>query len=177
MIGALLLAALLIKDGAAQPQPSSPCASAIKDADNKYVTGDFPAAISILKDCLSKTGATTQDKINAYKLLAKTYIAQGEAEAAEKSFEQMLQLDSAITLDPQKERREVIEIFNKVKIRFTPPRPQPGSESVPPPKQGSSKTKFLIAGGGVVAGGVVLYILLSGGAGGVFPNPPFRPTR
>jgi len=162
-------------------QAQSLCEVALNEAEQKYRSGDFSAALILINRCLIRTEATAQDKVWAYKLLGKVHIAQENPDEAKKAFALMLRLSPETTLDPTQETPEVMAIFNEVKAAFEKPRPPRAGPQ--PKKKGGSKKWIWIGAGGVAAVGATAILLGGGGGNGDgttppptgFPLPPGRP--
>jgi len=149
----------------AQAQDS--CEVELKEADQKYRSGEFNAALALINGCLSRKEATQQDQAWAYKLLGKVYIARENTGDAKRAFRTMLELNPQMTLDATQETPEVMAIFNEVKMAFEQQRL----------RTGKSRKWLWIGAGGLTAAGITAAIILKGGNEEGFVPPPGRPPR
>ena len=126
-----------------QAQTQNTCVAELREANQKYLAGKVDAARDLLKKCVNKNKASKQDKVEAYKLLGKIYIAKDSSDQAIDAFKKMLKLNCQMTLDTTQETPEVIAIFNEVK------------------KQqkcgGSKKLLWISAGGGLAVAGAIIF--------------------
>ena len=137
----------------AQAVAQETCSEMLQQAEQNYFEGNFDVSISLVRDCL-KAGSHTQDElIWAYKILAQTYLAKNNPDAANQIVGKILELrpDYAPTIaeDPP----QYVELVNNLK------RQQSAQMSDPQ----SSDTKWLWIGAGSVAViGIITIIALSG---------------
>jgi hypothetical protein len=155
---------------AALQQESDVYAKKIKEAENKYLNGDFDSSIRILEESLRSLNFPTDLKMPAYELLAQNYLAKSLVTKAESAIRQLLQLVPAYV--PSPENPPFAAEVEKVRQEMASKAP------VEPVKQKEEvawyeNTWVLVGGGVLVAGGVAL-LLLTGddGNGTVIPPPP-----
>jgi iron complex outermembrane receptor protein len=78
---------------------------ALEQAQKEYEVGRLSQVISLIKPCLDK-GFTNDEKIQAYRLLALTYLANDNTDSAGSMIERILQIDPSYTpntvFDPQR---------------------------------------------------------------------------
>ena len=147
-------------DALAQTQDSSK--QELKDADAKFRNTMFEVGINLLKLGLSHKDAKKEDRVQAYMLMGKIYVALENPARAKLAFGQMLQLDREIALYPSQETPEVIRVFDEVKTAFEEElrwktEPQHAKKWV-------KKWPWIV--GASFAGGVAAILILGGDGGG-----------
>ena len=177
---------------AASPaQVREKCDTAIPDAEQKYNTGRFDEAISILENCLP--GDFTEKKRGeAYRVLALAYVGKDYLEQARKAVKKLLELvpdwepdpiqdppqfqrmveEMKQTMETQKQEQPPVEEEQIIEIPAEP-------QQLPTAKKGGSR-KFLFIGGGVAVAGALVIALAAGGGGdggNRLPNPPPIPSN
>jgi len=149
----------------ANAQAQNSCEAELREAQQKYSENEFDAARDLLKRCVNKKKASDQDKIKAYELLGKVFIAKDSSGKALEAFKAMLKLDCQITLDSTQVTPEVFGIFKESQKQQTC----------------GNKNWLWITGGLAAAGGAVIIILTRDGDEPPpnpddFVQPPGRPT-
>jgi len=160
LVACLILTLTFSAFSVAMAQAQSSCEAELNQAEQKYRSGELNAALALINRCLGRKETTKQDKMGAYKLLGKIFIAQEKPEEAKKTFMIMLTLNPQMTMDPLQETPEVITIFNEAKTVFEKQPRQP--EEPRPAKKGGSKKWLWIGAGGLAAAGTVAILILGG---------------
>lgn len=70
----------------------SECNLALTEANKYYEMGNFNGVIALLTPCLQE-GFSNREKVQAYQLLAKTYLATDYIEEAEKAIQELLRIN------------------------------------------------------------------------------------
>lgn len=150
---------------AVQAQVPTACETELRAAEQQFLDGKFDSASSLIRFCLKKKEATTQDSVKAYILLGKIYIARDSTTQARETFKTALKLSNCqMTLDANQETPEVMRLFKEVK------------------KQTCGKSKIWIwVGVGVAVAGTTVAIICSRPeppplVQDGFVEPPGRPT-
>lgn len=121
-----ILSALISLPVSAQvnPQKLSPQGQVQSDLERaaRWVREDleFEKAVSLLERLLSKNTLQTNERIEAYGLLAIAYIAQGQTDSAETAFGALLKLDPDHRIDPLLSPK-IREVFVRVKSQVIHP--------------------------------------------------------
>ena len=87
--------------------------STITDAEKLYLIGQFENTLNSLNGCLEREGFNTEQKENAYRLLAWTYIAIDSTLEARNAVKELLNLNPSYSIrsyDPLLFRNMVYEI-------------------------------------------------------------------
>jgi hypothetical protein len=108
----LLALALLSTTLCAQ---TNPCATNLKDANQKTEKGRFDEAIVLIKNTLANCELSKNDKIQANKLLVVNYLAIDNLEEAEATAAIIMKIDPNYEPDKLRDEPEVIELFQKYK--------------------------------------------------------------
>ncbi len=88
--------------------------SAINEAAQKYQTGNFDEVLKILKPCIDN-GFSSEQKVQAYRLSAKTYLALDNDSAANLSILELLALEPAFRPDYLNDPPKFIRIIESIK--------------------------------------------------------------
>ena len=145
----------------AQVMAQETCAELLQQAEQNYYEGNFDVSISLVRECL-KTGNQTQDeKIWAYKILAQTYLAKNNPDAARQIVGKILEIQPDYAPTIAENPPPYVEMVNSLKQE----------KIVPQDDTATDDTKWLWIGAGSVAViGVITIIALSGKDDG--PEPP-----
>lgn len=88
--------------------------STIDDASESYNTGNFKQVIKLLEKCVTH-GFTDKQKIQAYRLMAKTHLAQDNDSLANASIAELLKIDPQFQPDYLSDSPKFIGILNAIK--------------------------------------------------------------
>ncbi len=88
--------------------------STIDDASESYRTGNFNQVITLLDKCLAD-GFNDQQKVQAYRLIAKTRFAQDNDSLANNSIAELLKIDPNFQPDYLSDSPKFINILNEIK--------------------------------------------------------------
>ena len=88
--------------------------SSIDDASENYRTGNFNQVISLLENCVS-TGFNDKQKIQAYRLLSKTYLALDQDSTANIYIAELLKIEPQFQPDYLSDSPKFISILNSIK--------------------------------------------------------------
>jgi tetratricopeptide (TPR) repeat protein len=156
-------------------------AKKIKDAENKYLMGDFDNSIVTLEACLKAADFPGDLRKQAYELLAQNYLAKSYVEQAKAAIRKLLELvpsyvppadNPPYAAEVEQVRKEMGGVAKK-------------EEEAQPQKEKEEawyeKTWVLVAGGVVVVG-VAAIVLLSGkkseeAKANPLPDPPGLPGK
>lgn len=135
----------------AQEPLQNECAESLKQAETLLAEDSTEAATRMVLTCLQSASLTVDVQTEAYKLLAKILVAQGDRTGAKKAFTEMLKLQPLTVPDPEKDDPEVIAVFNDAQTEFF------AGNANPP--GGKSRDWPWIVVGGVVVGTMLLLML------------------
>ncbi len=88
--------------------------SSLNDADKNYRLGNFEEAIKIINNCIDN-GFTERQKVQAYRLLAKTYLATDNDSTANNAVNNLLLLDPKFQPDYLADPPKFIEIIDMIR--------------------------------------------------------------
>ena len=88
--------------------------SSLNDADKSYQSGNFDETIRIINNCIN-SGFNNQQKIQGYRLLAKTYLALDNDSIANQAINNLLLLDSKFQPDYLTDPPKFIQIIDNIK--------------------------------------------------------------
>jgi len=88
--------------------------STIDDASESYRTGNFHQVINLLEKCLVD-GFNDKQKVQAYRLIAKTQLAQDNDSLANSSIAELLKIDPQFQPDYLSDSPKFIGILNEIK--------------------------------------------------------------
>jgi len=88
--------------------------NSINEADKEYLIGNFNDVITMLSPCI-KDGFTDVQKIQAYRILSKTYIALDNDSDATKAAEKLLEIKPDFQTDNLTDPIKFIEIIERLK--------------------------------------------------------------
>ena len=170
-ITTMILHISVVPNAAAQDE----CANALVQANEDYENGLLDQAIDLLTGCFDKNGFITEDRMSAYKLLAKAYDAKGLSQQAEQALRNLLNLNPDWQPDPENDTPAFMEFAKKVITKVKGEQLKlPTIENKSARSDSSKSIKWWWIGGGVVAAGAIAAIIIIDDDEG-FPEPPGRP--
>ncbi len=90
------------------------CAASLSDAQDNYDSGHLYGIPAILKPCLDN-GFSRAEKIQAYRLLTRTYLIIDDPISAEDSYLKLLNLDPEYKVDEENDPIELVHLSKKFK--------------------------------------------------------------
>ena len=157
----------------AQAVAQDSCTELLQQAEQNYYEGNFDVSISFVRECL-KTGNQTQDeKIWAYKILAQTYLAKNNPDAARQIIKKILEIQPDYAPTIAENPPPYVDMVNSLKQE----------QAVLQEDAQTDDTKWLwIGAGGVAVIGIITIIALSGKDDGPeqpkpLPLPPSFPAN
>ena len=137
------------------------CVNAVTDAQEMYSVGRSVEVIVLLSHCLPDSIPQTE-KVQAYRLLALSYLAEDFDNEARVAVKKLLDLNPNFEPDPtQDDARFIKQIEEEKEIRA---------------QKKSKKRKWFIIGGGVVLAGVTTALITTVGGGTPRPRLPDPPV-
>jgi hypothetical protein len=137
----------------AQAVAQETCSELLQQAEQNYYEGNFDVSIALVRDCLKGGNHTPEELIWAYKILAQTYLAKNNPDAANQIVGKILELNPDYAPTIAEDPPQYVELVNNLKKQ------QSAQTSDPQ----SSDTKWLWIGAGSVAViGIITIIALSG---------------
>ena len=91
------------------------CIVNLKTANLNFEQRDFDGTIKLLQKTLNECSFDKEDKIQSHKLLALSYLAIDNLEAADKEAEAIIKIDPNYTPDKFKDDSKLIALFEKYK--------------------------------------------------------------
>jgi hypothetical protein len=164
---------------AAIHQQGEDYAKKMKDAENKYLMGDFDNSIVTIEACLKAPDFPDGMRKQAYELLAQNYLAKSYVEQAKAAIRKLLELvptyvapadNPPYAAEVEQVRKEMGGVAKKEE------EPQPQKEK----GEAWYENTWVLIAGGVVVVGVVAIVLLSGSKSEAakpnpLPDPPILP--
>ncbi len=117
----VLIVCLFISCAGGVAQDLTDCQQTITVASQEFEAGHFFGIPSLLKNCLDR-GFTDEQKVQAYLLLAQTYLILDDPIAAEDSYLKLLRADPEYVATPAKDPIDVVYLSKKFTATpvFTP---------------------------------------------------------
>ncbi len=88
--------------------------SSLNDADQSYQSGNFEETVKIINNCIT-TGYNDQQKVQGYRLLAKTYLALDNDSIANRTVNELLLINPKFQPDYLTDPPKFIKIIEKIK--------------------------------------------------------------
>ena len=88
--------------------------SSLSDADKTYQSGNFNETIRLINQCINE-GFNEQQKVQGYRLLAKTYLAFDNDSSANKAVNELLMINPKFQPDYLTDPPKFIQIIEKIK--------------------------------------------------------------
>jgi len=172
------------------------CEQAYLTAEEQYRGGEFGLAISTLAGCIERPGTLEPEReIPVYRLLALSYIRQGDLDEAQIAILELLSRHPEYEADPVADPPAYASLVTLVRQRFTAVQPPAGEaqpDTIPrepeeePERRRSflrSPVTWLSVGGGAILTTIILVATGGGGggnggpggSGGSLPTPPNLP--
>jgi len=127
----------------------------IKLANESYHKGDFDKAISLIRQYLQNKTIDESNRIQAYSLLAKTFISKNENDKAKEVVRTIITLNPSYQPTLEQEKPSYVnlvqEVHEELKLQ----------EFIASPKKTESKTWLWAGSGGVVAVAAIIAIIVS----------------
>lgn len=95
---------------------ASTCVQTLRMAQSTYESGRLHELPSILKNCL-RNGFTDEEKRQAYKLLAQSYIYLEEPESADSAMLNLLRTDHFFEINEDVDPAEFVSLYNKFRTQ------------------------------------------------------------
>ena len=143
----ILSCAIFIQSSDTFAQTQNKCDQELKEADEKFIDGEFEDALKAVKNCLDKKDITTQDKISAHFLSGQIYLANDDTSRAKIEFIRTLELDPDFKIDT--EIAAEITLFNAAKSEFQSKVSEIQEPQVVQPLRKKGGKKWLWIGGGI----------------------------
>lgn len=149
-----------------QPRGQTTCAQTLRLARSIYENGRLHELPDIMKDCISKTEWTTQERVDAYKLLTLAYIYLEEPEQADAMMLKILQTDPEFKPNDNIDPAEFVALWRTFRtepvyrwgIKAGANATQPNVHSYTPPNEGTESYNY---GFGFQVGGSVEVSILN----------------
>ena len=114
----LLTIFLVVLSAGSWAQTSTPsCAQTIRLAQSIYEQGRLHEIPPVLQRCLDENGFTKQEKVNAYKILANTYIYLEEPEKADESMLNILLTDPYFAINEAVDPAEFVALYKTFRTK------------------------------------------------------------
>ncbi|GEM_PF-2029349 len=91
-------------------QDTQTCVSQLNQAEDDYYNGAFDASIRIIKECLKKATLKKEERIKAYTILARIFMAKNKKEGAKKIIRKILNLDPGYRPTIEQERPAYVNL-------------------------------------------------------------------
>ena len=139
----------------AQIEQHSECQEFLNNAQREYYNGNFEAAIEIIKRCLVENSITDDEQFRAYKILAQTYIAKDNNEAAITVIRKLLEMNADYKPTMEQEPPPFVKLVARIKAELAVQNVEKTSNI-----KGEHKTwLWVTAGSAVVIAGVAVILI------------------
>ena len=147
--------------------------SLLKKAENRYHQGEFDQTLKLIRQFLQKDSASKPERVKAYILLSKTFIAQNKTNAAKEIVRKIFTVNPAYHPTLEQEKPSYVHLVDAVRREI---KPKQAKEAV---KKSKSHTLLWAGAGGATALVLLVGVLLSGNNGDgkshTLPKPPDFP--
>lgn len=114
-----LLLGSLVAPAQAQDRPTPPCSDAqLQEATSAYSIGRFGTAFQTLRPCMPDGFSEKHSRVNAWRLLALSYLAVDSVAQARTSVRSLLRVDSRYRPDASVEPVSYVELVHDLKPRW-----------------------------------------------------------
>lgn len=144
-------------------QEAGQCDELLTEADAMYVDGQYQLAIRLVDDCLRYVGLDDETLVEAYRLLALSYIRLDRLGDARMAVLHLLNEVPEYTSDPVIDPPNYTVLVESVRSQFE----QEDSEIE---RSWLSRNVRWVIGGGTALAGTLLAAILMGGSGGGGPS-------
>ena len=154
--------------------PDDPdCQEKLDQAEESYYDGNLDQSILLARQCLEDPSITTETRVRAYKILARSYLSKDESDLAKKTVISLLRLDPDYIPTIEEESPHFVDLVTKTRAE------QAQLQTVQ--KAGSISPWIWIGAGGAAAAAVI--VIISGSSGSEenkntsqsLPAPPMLP--
>jgi hypothetical protein len=184
----------------ARAQATATCEPILAAADERYIQREYDEAEALVRACLAQAGISTDEAIQAHRLLALIALRQDDLPGAELAITNLLAIAPDYAPDPVQDPPAYVDLVVVVEERLrTDPAAPPADPPVDivqadpddadgplppvvqtPPRERRGITRWLLIGGGVVVAGLAAVLVATGGSssppsGGGTPLPPPPP--
>lgn len=137
---------------------ADPCQTEYEEARELYFSAEFEPAIRLLETCLDAATLRAPTKARMYRMLAFSYLGNGDGEKARLAVENLLDNDPDYKPDPVQDRPDFVRLIQNVRKE----REQVASSD----DGGRGWVKWVVGAAGVITLGVLAAVLGGGGGGG-----------
>ena len=159
-------------------ESSQSCTKILNKAEEFYYNAKFDNAIELIRQCIKDPNLTKENRLRAYRILTRIFLAKNEKDKAEKVARKILKIDPAYKPTIEKEKPDYIKLISDLKAEQTPKKTV---TQKPAEVKTNSKKWYWIGAGAVVVLGTTAIILSSGGnnnnQNNTLPEPPQFPTN
>lgn len=144
----------------------------LKKAQTHYHQGEFDKTLKLVGQFLQYDSISKPQRIQAYSLLSKTFIAQQKTDSAKEMVRKIFSLNPAYHPTLEQEKPSYIHLVDAVRDEFKPKATKATA------KKTKHSTLLWAGAGGAVTFAIILGVVLSGGDNGKshpLPKPPAFP--
>ena len=94
---------------------TDPCQTEYEEARELYFSAEFESAIRLLETCLDAATLSAPTKTRMYRMLAFSYLGNGEGEKARLAVENLLDNDPDYKPDPLQDRPDFVRLIQNVR--------------------------------------------------------------
>ena len=146
----------------------------LEKAQDSYYAADFNKTINLIREFLKNESITKSNRVTAYSLLAKTFVAKNDTSTAKGVIRNILKLEPGFAPTLEQEKPSYVNLVSSVRRKES--RSKTKTQTV---AMKSGKTKWLWIGAGGAAAAIIVAAVLSNGTDGKsksLPKPPPFPN-
>jgi hypothetical protein len=149
------------------------CQEKLDQAEEKYYNGELEQSIELARQCLEHSSLSSETRVRAYKILARSYLNNNESDLAKKTVISLLQIDPDYIPTIEEESPRFVDLVANTRAEHA--QQQAAQEA------GGISPWIWIGAGGAAAAAVI--VIVAGGSGDdqnkntnqSLPTPPMLP--
>jgi hypothetical protein len=156
----LFLLASMVKLGPAAENLT--CKEKLEQAEDYYFIGNMEEAITLAQQCLEAPDVNTDLRVQAYKIMARCYLAQEREELAKNTVSLILKMKPDFQPTIEEESPRFVKLVNETKIEF---------QKIRKTEQSAGINPWIWIGAGGVAVAAVIVLVATGSDDAQANNP------
>lgn len=146
-------------------------ADQLKKAEENYYEGEFEKAIYIIDQCLQDASLSKTNRIKAYTILTRIFLAKDDQKTAKENVQRILKLDPAYQPTIEQETPKFVTLVAEVR--------EEQAQLAPIPAKKSKRKWIMIGAGSAAAAAIIVLVSTVGGKknqqNNSLPEPPAFP--
>jgi len=145
---------LIFIDFGLYAQNNQTCNENLKKADNAYFEGEFDDVLKLIKQCLSQSDISKEQRIQAYTILSRTMVAMDQMDKAKNYINKILEINPEYSPTIEQETPKYVSLVKSIR--------EEKEKKIQKTDESGISSWLWIGAGGVVATAAIIAIAVSG---------------